>query len=371
MLDLYNEQMREMTAHAVCIRQEEHKKFLPIVRDQGVLLAKLRTEDVIPHDTHIAVDAIGALPYYSDLRTLDRLGLTDRVVARSPARRAGERYMAHDRAATIEYAAACQVDLWAPDHTELIYGGDDPRLIEFSQKEHSLGIPLYVAALDSSQVLAAFLPTPYDIRRFPKLKPALVFFQERTTDADPPWWAFANLGALLVEKDDLASARSAYERALTLNPAAAHVRELLAALFIDVGDTTSALSHAQQALVLRPDDVGLRLSLVRGLAEAGRYEEAFDLLQEGLARKPGNISLWIPLARLYLACPDERFRNPTEALRIAKQLRIATRGQDADVLATLVAAHEALGHVVDAQQAAREAAAVARSQGNTALADAM
>jgi tetratricopeptide (TPR) repeat protein len=278
--------------------------------------------------------------------------------------------MAHNRAATIEYAAAQRVDLWAPDHTELVYAVDDPRLIEFGHKERSLGVPLYIAQVDSHRVLVGFLPIPHDSDRFPILEPAFDFFRAHSETANAPWWAFANLGSLLAERGDIASARAAYERAVQLHPSGV-VEELLSALLLQEGDIGNALAHVERALALRPDDVTLRLSFVRGLAEAHRYEDAFHALEEGLARSPGNISLWVPLARFYLACPDERLRNPTEALRIAERLRVATHGQDADVLATLSAAHEALGQSEDARRVAREAASVARSQGNTALAAAM
>src|SRR5262249_15899498 len=74
---------RWLTAHLVAIRQEEHALFAAGVIREGRRLRKLRDDGTLPSDLYIAVDCVGAVPYYSDFRTLDRFGLTDAHVAHS------------------------------------------------------------------------------------------------------------------------------------------------------------------------------------------------------------------------------------------------------------------------------------------------
>ena len=109
---------RRLTRNFVAIRQEEHRMFLATVVPEGQRLARLRESGLLPADTYIALDCIGAIPYYSDLRFLDRLGLTDAHVAHSPAVR--DTMMAHAHSATMDYARARGVDLWAVDPVHLL-----------------------------------------------------------------------------------------------------------------------------------------------------------------------------------------------------------------------------------------------------------
>jgi len=371
MLHLYNDLILEMTSRAVGIRQEEHSRFLPRAVRQGHFVARAVESGLIPRDTHIAIDAIGAIPYTTNLRTLDRLGLTDRTVAKGPPRNPDRRTMAHDRAATIEYAAAREVDFWAPDHTDLVFSAEDPRLLAFSQKEPALGIPLLVAELKPDTVLIAFVPRPERAARLVHLRPALEFFREKAAQPNAPWWTHANLGAQLEARGHRDAARSEYEEALRLNPDAGDVVHLLAALSLTEGDSLRAIEHLFREVSLKPDDTRRRLDLAQGLSLASRYREAEVVFRDGLKRTPGNISLWLPLARFYLSCPDSALRNVDEAIRIAERLKSATNGQDFSVLESLSIAYAAKGDFARAREAAIQAAALARSADDEERAKAM
>lgn len=104
--------LAKMTAEFVCVRQEEHRLFLATAIAEGRRLRELIEEGKLPRDFYIAMDCVGAIPYYSDVRVLDRLGLTDARVAHTPFIR---KVMAHGKAATIEYARERGVDLWDVD----------------------------------------------------------------------------------------------------------------------------------------------------------------------------------------------------------------------------------------------------------------
>lgn len=108
----HRERLVTMSTQFVAIRQEEHRLFLGTVVPEGRRLRAMVEQGVLPADLYVAMDCVGAIPYYSQLRTLDRLGLTDAHIAHSPSVR---KIMAHSKSASMEYARARGVDLWNQD----------------------------------------------------------------------------------------------------------------------------------------------------------------------------------------------------------------------------------------------------------------
>ncbi len=164
----------DLTANFVGVRQEEHRMFLDTVRDEGRLLGELVGFGVLPEDTHIAICCVGAIPYYSGLRTLDRQGLTDARVARSAF--VHPEIMAHGKSATLAYARERNVDLWAEDHVHLVLHRSDPELRRILVGRRSMvgieiGEPAHFAALGGGRYLVAWLPGGIEAgrRRFPRL----------------------------------------------------------------------------------------------------------------------------------------------------------------------------------------------------------
>lgn len=104
--------LHTLTANFVGLRQEEHRLFLDQVIPDGLHLKGLIDDGRVPADFHIAIGSVGAIPYYSGARTLDRTGLTDKHVARS-AFIDDQRWMAHGKSATPDYAREVGVDFWA------------------------------------------------------------------------------------------------------------------------------------------------------------------------------------------------------------------------------------------------------------------
>jgi hypothetical protein len=56
-----------------------------------------RIGDRLPRETHIALGAVGAIPYYTGFRTTDLFGLTDPVIARTPSAQMGRGFAGHER----------------------------------------------------------------------------------------------------------------------------------------------------------------------------------------------------------------------------------------------------------------------------------
>ncbi len=120
---LHRDLLRRLSVQFVGVRQEEHRMFLDLVRPEGRELQGLVARGILPPDTYIAIDCIGAIPYESDLRVLDRLGLTDAAVAHSAP--GPDHVLAHEKRATSTYAAQRGVDFWATNRVHLLFPATD------------------------------------------------------------------------------------------------------------------------------------------------------------------------------------------------------------------------------------------------------
>lgn len=149
--------VRSATYQFIAVRHEEHRAFLSTVVPEGRRLGELIRGGLLPHDVHVATGCVGAIPYFSNARTLDIHGLTDAHVARhgdvSPHRR-----MAHDRRATVSYAASRGVDLWAGDDVHLIGTLTSLHFLESVREAALRGGTLHVAEFAPGEFVMAILP---------------------------------------------------------------------------------------------------------------------------------------------------------------------------------------------------------------------
>ena len=155
------EALRRMNAFVVShfggIRQEEHSLFLATVVPEGEFLGRLRNQGVLPDDTRIACNSVGAIPYYSSLPTFDRHGLTDKDVARMAV--VGEReWIAHEKMGTIEQARAKGVLLWGIHDVHLLGDLTDVRFLRLVWEAHERGSSVYVADAGEGRWFLVRLP---------------------------------------------------------------------------------------------------------------------------------------------------------------------------------------------------------------------
>ncbi|HKQ47670.1 MAG TPA: hypothetical protein VJZ71_06355 [Phycisphaerae bacterium] len=248
-LRLYNDVMRDISRHFVGLRKEEHALFLATAKKQGEWLRELVDSAKLPHDVHIAVGCVGAIPYYSGVRTLDRLGLTDREVARRPSPEGKIRIMAHDKAADPRYAVERGVDLWAADTVHLILPTGHPRLFHYAYLSKTGRMTPLIADVGHGRFILAFAMQGIDVlqRRCPNLRffPASQYLTietrasggrftpvPRDEQLDIPYDIhYAVLGHKMITKyGDLEGARRHLDRALAINPKNSEARQLLQAL---------------------------------------------------------------------------------------------------------------------------------------------
>jgi hypothetical protein len=168
----YNDLIYATTRQFVGLRQEEHKRFLATAEKQGNWLAGLIAQGLLPRDLHIAVDCVGAAPYFSSLRTLDRVGLTDRAVARQANFFGEYRVMAHDKLAGDEYIREMGVDIAALDNVHLVLPEGHPRLLYYAYKAKIGPKDQFYAELGNGLILLGNAVQGIDAlqRRLPALK---------------------------------------------------------------------------------------------------------------------------------------------------------------------------------------------------------
>jgi tetratricopeptide (TPR) repeat protein len=368
-LDVYNDLVRSLTLHGVGIRQEEHALFLAVAVEQGLGLARAVDSGLLPRNAHIATGAVGAIPYYSGLRTLDLLGLTDRVVAKGPRRPTALRALAHDRVASMEYARSQGVDLWAPDGTNFLYPIATIRIPHFAKKAQTYNAPLAIAAIDSGLALMGYAPQglAFATYRVKGLVDALAFYQSRAEGSDMTWWALANVGSLSAVRGETEAALHAYHRALALNLPLPTVEHWLGKLLLDCRLLDDAAVHLERSIALDPHQPEALVDLSLALDLLHRDDQAAVLLHRAVQLDPVSVPIGVAFAKFLLSASDPAYRDPVRALEMAEYLLWLTRGRDAEVMEVLATSYGAIGDYGRAQETAKAALAIAESRGEDQL----
>jgi hypothetical protein len=165
----HRELVNAITRHYAGLRREEHVFFLEQAVREGRGLRDLVERGVLPVDTHVGICCVGAIPYYSRLRVLDRIGLTDAEVARGEITQ--PQLVAHARSASREYGRERGVDLWSIDPVRLLFNGRDPLFAQSLLGMQRLGHDAYYAHVGAHVYLVADLLQGIEAtrRKFPTL----------------------------------------------------------------------------------------------------------------------------------------------------------------------------------------------------------
>jgi len=260
----HRDRIRDLTRHFVAIRQEEHRLFGEKVVREGIRLRSMVERGDLPRDVHIALGAVGALPYYSGLRTLDVHGLTDRRVAHGPPRTdLPERLMAHEKMASWEEVVARGVDLRAVDAHLFTHITSDA-LLNATRVAVSFGDPIYVADVGDDELLLVRLPQgpAAAARRMPRLEfrsladarqldgylgRAIQAFQD-SLRRHPAHEARLRLAYLLLARTEYVAARDLYRELGGVLPDRAEVWEHLALCEDRLGNRAGALQAVTRGL---------------------------------------------------------------------------------------------------------------------------
>jgi arabinofuranosyltransferase len=162
--ELHRGWLRLLTQHAVGIRQEDHRGFTASVVPEGKRIADLIRVGRFPRDVPIVLTSVGAIPYYTDLPTIDRAGLTDATVARAPIA-GGVRGMAHDFRNVGDYVRRRGAVLSAVTAGHLLFRADDPDLVTVLASAIGAEIVPAWAEIAPGEILLAHLPSGIEAAR--------------------------------------------------------------------------------------------------------------------------------------------------------------------------------------------------------------
>lgn len=225
----------------------------------------------------------------------------------------------------------------------------------------------------------------------------------RDTIAKNPsaWNAHNNLACNLAERGELDLAMEHFARSLELNPKNAQAHRNLGKALLIRDKFSAAEPHFRAALKLMPADTETMTTYAAGLAQAQRFAEGADLLRRADALKPsieikrqlvpflittGDYATAINamrailtaqpksygdlnnLAWLLATCPDGKYRDGPEAVRLSEQACTLTSYRQPVLLGTLAAAFAEAGDFTNAVNVTRNAIQLATESGSERLA---
>jgi tetratricopeptide (TPR) repeat protein len=170
--------------------------------------------------------------------------------------------------------------------------------------------------------------------------------------------AHNNLANCLLAEEKTDDAISHFQQALELEPGNYDTRIMLGAAFLQKGDVSDAMVQFQQVLVEQPEDAKVRTLIAHAYYVNKNFSSAITELKHALSIKPDPASE-NELAWIYATADDPNFRNPSEALRLAK-LAVQTSPQPVPaILDTLAEALLQNGQPAEARKTEQQAASLA------------
>lgn len=214
------------------------------------------------------------------------------------------------------------------------------------------------------------------------------------------WNAHNNLACNFAERGELDLAMKHFALSLELNPKNAQAQRNLGKALLIRERFSAAEPHFRAALELMPEDTETMTTYASGLAQAQRFTEGAELLRRADAVKPSvetkrqlvpflitladyeaatttlrAILVEQPksygdlnnLAWLLATCPDGKFRNGPEAVRLSEQACKLTDYRQPVLLGTLAAAHAEAGDFTNAITVTKSALELTTAAGNEQL----
>ncbi len=152
--------------------------------------------------------------------------------------------------------------------------------------------------------------------------------------------AYCELGKALILTGDDASAEQAFLKSLEYSPDNLDAAKHLAYLYGKAGKNEAAAYWGSKLLLAGTGTVQEYQAAASTTLRKKDYATGMDLLRRGIELYPDDVVLNDMLSRVYSMCPDARYRDWSEAIRIAEKIygtdenEISVQG-----LSTLAAAH--------------------------------
>lgn len=176
--------------------------------------------------------------------------------------------------------------------------------------------------------------------------------------------AYRNRGELLAALGRTEEAVADYGNALAQLPQDPELYDMRGHALHRLGRYDESLADFGQAVQLAPNDAATYAHRGNVYAEMGEYERAIADFRQALSIDAESVEAHRSLAWLLATCPDQRYRNPRQALASAEQAAKLSVPGDPFVLDALAAAHANAGQFDRAVRYQQEA--IANVPGNFA-----
>jgi protein O-mannosyl-transferase len=201
-----------------------------------------------------------------------------------------------------------------------------------------------------------------------KLAEAIGHFQAALRDAPRLVGVHQNLGLALAQQGRLDEAAEQFREAIRLDPGLAEAHNELALIHVRRNRFAEAETEFQRALDKGAEPAGAHYHLGQTCAEQGKAAAALGHFREALRLRPDWVLALNDLAWLLATRANARQRDGGEAVRLAERAVALTQRRDARMLDTLGTAYAEAGRYAEAEATGREAMALAKAAGQTALA---
>ncbi len=167
--------------------------------------------------------------------------------------------------------------------------------------------------------------------------------------------AHNNIGLCLAQKKDLDGAISEFRQTLAMNPDEPHTQIYLGTALGQKGDVSGAKEQFEQAIQKDAKDPLAHIQLAYALAQLKDEAGAIKELKAALELKPDSAEAENDLAWVYVTAENQKLRNPTEALALARRA-VKDSGPNAAYIDTLAEALLQNGQGAEAYTMEKQAA---------------
>jgi len=226
----------------------------------------------------------------------------------------------------------------------------------------------------------------------------LEVYARASVAGNPDCWAgLANIGFVLCKKGDHAKAIPYYQKAAQVNPRSGKIWTLMGDAYRNLGKLDQSLQAYNQALKINPNtaDAVFGIGIIRVLQ--GNHQEAVIQYERAIRLAPNDLRAYRNLGEVYvlqgknhnavdifqkaleidptftpimknlawlLATQNADFRNPKQAVILARRASRLTNFQDLGILYTLGVAYDANKQFQEAQKIFEKLKKLAESSGN-------
>jgi tetratricopeptide (TPR) repeat protein len=170
--------------------------------------------------------------------------------------------------------------------------------------------------------------------------------------------AHHNLANCLLATQKADDAIAEYHQTLELDPSKYQTRMMLGAAFLQKGEINDAMEQFQQVLAQQPENAEVRMLLGHAYYVNKDFPSAIMELKQALSIKPDFPHAENELAWIYATADDPNFRNPSEALRLAKHAVQSSPQPVPAILDTLAEALLQNGQPAEALKTEQQAASL-------------